>query len=77
MNDDTGGRIRPGARPRSPGTGDDESETLSGPAILVILALIALVCTGGYFFLLKMIDVSRQDDCILAHRRNCASGTGL
>lgn len=56
-----------GARPRGSG-----SETLSGPAILAILALLALVVTGGYFFLMKMIDISQQDDCLLAHRRNCA-----
>jgi hypothetical protein len=73
MDNDSGSRIPPG----TPSKDDGDSETLSGPAILVILALIALVCTGGYFFLLKMIDVSRQDDCILAHRKNCASGTAL
>jgi hypothetical protein len=73
MNDDSGSR-QPGAPSKDIRS---DSETLSGPAILVILALIALVCTGGYFFVLKMIDVSQQDDCILAHRRNCASGTDL
>jgi hypothetical protein len=57
-----------GNRPRS---GEPESETLSGPAILAILALLALVLAGGYFFLLKMIDISQHDDCVLAHRRNC------
>ncbi|MBO0753744.1 MAG: hypothetical protein J2P53_16620 [Bradyrhizobiaceae bacterium] len=67
MND-TGSRSRSGASP------EGGSGTLSGPAILAVLAVIALVCTGGYFFLLKMIDVSQQDDCILAHRRDCASG---
>jgi hypothetical protein len=67
VKDDTGSRLRPRA------SSEGESETLSGTAILAILVVIALVCTGGYFFLLKMIDVSRQDDCILAHRRNCGS----
>jgi hypothetical protein len=62
MNDDTGNRAR---------SGKPESETLSGPAILAILALLALVLTGGYFFLLKMIDISKQEDCILANRHNC------
>jgi hypothetical protein len=70
MNDDPGSRLPHGT------SSEGKSETLSGPAILAILAVIALVCTGGYFFLLKMIDVSRQGDCILAHRRNCASGEG-
>jgi hypothetical protein len=63
MNDDTGNRTR---------SGEGESETLSAPAILAILAVLALVLVGGYFFLLKMIDVSQQDDCVLAQRRNCA-----
>jgi hypothetical protein len=63
----------PGAR--RPRSGEPESETLSGPAILCILALLALVVTGGYFFLLKMIDVSQQDDCVLANRHNCGASS--
>lgn len=60
-------------RPRSPGPGNGDSEpTLSPQAILVILVAIALVCVGGYFLLMKLIDVSRQEDCLLAGRRNCA-----
>jgi hypothetical protein len=68
MNDDSGNR----PRPREPQYGD--GETLSGRQILAIFAVLALVCVGGYFFILKMIDISQQDDCILGHRRNCASG---
>jgi hypothetical protein len=33
---------------------------------------VAVVCVGGYFLLMKLIDVSRQEDCLLAGRRNCA-----
>jgi hypothetical protein len=51
---------------------DDGEQTLSPLAILVIIVAIALVCVGGYFLLLKLIDVSRQEDCLLAGRRNCA-----
>jgi hypothetical protein len=47
-------------------------QTLSPLAISVILTVIALVCVGGYFLLMKLIDVSRQEDCFLAGRRNCA-----
>lgn len=47
--------------------------TLSPLAVFVVLALIALTCVGGYFLLMKLIDVSRQEDCFLAGRRNCAS----
>lgn len=66
MNDETPTRS---GRPRD---GGDE-QTLSPFAILVILGTIALVCVGGYFLLMKLIDVSRQEDCLLAGRRNCAA----
>jgi hypothetical protein len=54
------------------GKPDDSEQTLSPLAILVILVTIALVCLGGYFLLMKLIDVSQQEDCFLAGRRNCA-----
>jgi hypothetical protein len=50
---------------------DDGGRTLSGREILFVMTLIALAVVGGYFFLLKLIDVSQQDDCFLAQRRNC------
>jgi hypothetical protein len=51
---------------------DDGGKTLSGREILFVMTLIALAVVGGYFFLMKMIDVSQQEDCFLAQRRNCA-----
>jgi hypothetical protein len=68
MSDDIDSRSR-SARPRN-GTAE---QTLSPLAILVILVTIALACVGGYFLLMKLIDVSRQEDCLLAGRRNCAA----
>jgi hypothetical protein len=68
MNDETGNRSRSG-KPQNGGGG----QTLSPLAIFVVLALIALACVGGYFLLMKLIDVSRQDDCLLAGRRNCGA----
>jgi hypothetical protein len=59
-------------RSRSGRPDDDRELTLSPLAILVIMVAIALVCVGGYFLLMKLIDVSRQEDCLLAGRRNCA-----
>lgn len=52
---------------------EDREQTLSPLAIFVVLAIIVLVCVGGYFLLLKLIDVSRQEDCFLAGRRDCAA----
>ena len=71
MKDETGNRLRKGE------PGNDGEQTLSGREILMILAILALVCVGGYFLLMKLIDVSQQDDCILAHRRNCAPAEPL
>jgi len=56
-------------KPRSGGG----ERTLSPLAIFVVLTIIAAVCVGGYFLLMKLIDVSRQEDCLLAGRRNCAA----
>jgi hypothetical protein len=67
MNDEITSQSRSG---KSRDGGDEQ--TLSPLAIVVILATIALVCVGGYFLLMKLIDVSRQEDCFLAGRRNCA-----
>ena len=51
---------------------DGRDQTPSDLFILGSLALIALACVGGYFLLMKLVDISRQEDCVLAHRRNCA-----
>ena len=67
MDDETGNRSRSG-KPRNGG-----GEQAPSPRVIVaFLAIIALVCVGGYFLLIKLIDVSRQEDCLLAGRRNCA-----
>jgi hypothetical protein len=68
MNDESANRSRSG-KPRNGGG----EQTLSPLAILVVLTIIALACVGGYFLLMKLIDVSRQEDCLLGGRRNCAS----
>ena len=49
--------------------GDDRGP--SGIYVLLCLAGIALACAGGYLLIMKLIDISRQEDCLLAGRRNC------
>jgi hypothetical protein len=61
MNNETTNRSR-SAKPCNGGGG----QTLSPRDILVMLTIIALACVGGYFLLMKLIDVSRQEDCLLA-----------
>jgi hypothetical protein len=41
-------------------------------AIAALLTVIGLACILGYFFLMKLVSISREEDCVLAHRRNCA-----
>jgi hypothetical protein len=38
----------------------------SGGAVALVL---------GYLFLNKLVDISRQEDCMLAHNKNCAAIT--
>jgi hypothetical protein len=52
--------------------GDDDDRAPSPLAILIGMAVLALVCVGGYFFVMKLVNISRQEDCLISGRRNCA-----
>jgi hypothetical protein len=67
MNDKLGHRL-PTERPQ--GSGGDQAP--SGAAILVVLTITAVVCVLGYLFLMKLVGISREEDCALANRRDCA-----
>jgi hypothetical protein len=41
-------------------------------AVAAVLAIIGLACILGYFFLMKLVSISQEEDCVLAHRRDCA-----
>jgi hypothetical protein len=45
---------------------------LSDLGVLINLAVLALVCVGGYFLLTKLVEISRQEDCLMGGGRNCA-----
>jgi hypothetical protein len=44
-----------------------------GYAVLIVLILVALACGAGYVLLMKLINISRDEDCLLAHRRDCGA----
>jgi hypothetical protein len=41
--------------------------------LAIFLAALVLALVLGYLFLNKLVDISSQEDCVLAHRRNCAA----
>jgi hypothetical protein len=67
----------PSAPPGEPSSRSHDTDWRPIPdAVLAIfLAGLAAALVLGYLFLNKMVDISRQDDCILAHRRDCAATT--
>jgi hypothetical protein len=62
INDETGRRLR--------GT-DQDARGLSDLSVLVGLLILGLVCIGGYFLLMKLVEISRQEDCLLGGGRSC------
>jgi hypothetical protein len=61
---------RPPRRPRRRPT--NRHEPLSNGVVFAGLIAILLACIGGYFLVMKLIDISRTEDCLLAGRHNCA-----
>jgi hypothetical protein len=57
-----------GSEGRHGGGGD---EAPSGVAILAFFTILAVACLGGFFLIMRLIDMSRQEDCIMAGRTNC------
>jgi hypothetical protein len=60
-------------RPRSAGSQQGEGDPQGTPprVIVVFVIVIAVIFVGGYLLLMKLIAMSRQEDCLLSGRRNC------
>ena len=50
-----------------------DNQAPSAHAILLFFVVFAIAMAGGYFLLMRPIDISRQEDCMLAGGRNCAT----
>ncbi len=58
----------------SSGRGDRKSPPpIPGPVLALILALLAAALVLGYLLVNKLADISHDEDCALAHRKNCAA----
>ena len=62
-DDESDGRLRSGDR--------SDVHGLSDLGVLISLVILGLVCVGGYFLLMKLIEISRQEDCLLGGGRSC------
>jgi hypothetical protein len=73
MNDESDIR----SRSPEPRNGGRSARAPSDVAVLAFFVVIAVACVGGYFLLMKLIDISRQEDCMLSSRRNCVAPIAL
>ena len=63
-----------GGQPTSPtGPGNEANSTLSTRGLLIVFATLAIALVLGYLLLSKLIDISQEEDCALAHRYNCGA----
>lgn len=46
---------------------------LSTRGLVIVVAAIATALVLGYLLLNKLVDMSQEEDCALAHRYNCAA----
>ncbi len=68
-SEDQGGRAGPSGEP-SGRSDDDSSQPVPGGVLAMILAILAVALVLGYLFVNKLADISHQEDCVLAHRKN-------
>jgi hypothetical protein len=50
-----------------------EARPVSDAMLAIIVVALAAALVLGYLFLNKLVDISRQGDCMLAHNKNCAA----
>jgi hypothetical protein len=66
-----------GPRPASPAApgkpAAEASQYLSTRGLVIVFAGLALALVLAYFLLNKLIDISQEEDCALAHRYNCGA----
>jgi hypothetical protein len=60
--------------PREPAKpGAEASQYLSTRGLVIVFAGLALALVLGYLLLNKLLDISQEEDCALAHRYNCGA----
>ena len=52
---------------------DAEPQPVSNRVLALFFAALFAALVLGYLFLNKLVDISRQEDCMLSHAKNCAA----
>ena len=51
----------------------EPGQYLSTRGLVIVFAALAIARVAGYLLLNKLIDISQEEDCALAHRYNCGA----
>ena len=72
MSTNHSGGAAPSGKPSNRGKVREE-RPVSDAMLAIILAALAVTLVLGYLFLNKLVDISREEDCMLAHNKNCGA----
>ena len=61
----------PSNKTESPG--NEAGQYLSSRGLVIVIGGLAIALVAGYLLLNKLIDISQEEDCALAHRYNCGA----
>lgn len=62
------------ASPRRADRGlDEEPRPVSNQGLAIFFAALMAALVLGYLFLNKLVDISREEDCMLSRAKNCAA----
>ncbi len=64
-------RGQPPAGPSRPG--QENTQHFSARGLLIVFAGLAVALVLGYLLLNKLVEMSQEEDCALAHRYNCGA----
>ena len=58
-----------------PKRANGETPPLSSRGLLLVFATLTVALVLGYLLVNKLVDMSQEEDCALAHRYNCGAVT--
>jgi len=75
MKQEGGQPVPPGGPSKPGGQGYQNAgiQYLSTRGLVIVFAAIAVALVLGYLFVNKLVDISQEEDCAMAHRYNCAA----